>query len=224
MVRKGILAGLIIILMISCKPQQIRIDIMFDQINGLAGQDRVLFQGNQAGRVTDVRYNTDGRYTVQVAIDKGFANAVTQYSLFEIVDDPDHDDHKAVAIRITRTGGAPLASGTTVQGESIGTDLGRRLQEDLRDGFSFFKEQIDKFTRDMEKYPESEEYQRLKKSLDDLAAEIGNKEKEVRERIKREWLPRIQRELDDLRERLKRSGREEELKPLDREVDRIRRI
>jgi len=57
-----------------------------------------------------------------------------------------------------------------------------------------------------------------------LAAEIQQKEKQARERIKREWLPRIQRELDKLREKLKQSGRESELAPLEKEVERIRRI
>ena len=50
------------------------------------------------------------------------------------------------------------------------------------------------------------------------------KEKQARERIKHEWLPRIQRELDKLKEKLKQYGREDELAPLEKEVERIRKI
>jgi predicted nuclease with TOPRIM domain len=86
------------------------------------------------------------------------------------------------------------------------------------------KEQMDKFGRDLQTFPESQEYKDLKKSLEELAAEIERKEKQTREQIKREWLPKIQRELDELRQRLKQMGREDEMAPLDREVERIRRI
>ena len=47
---------------------------------------------------------------------------------------------------------------------------------------------------------------------------------QARDRIEREWLPRIHRELDELRKELEPDGREEELEPLEREFRRIRNI
>ena len=64
----------------------------------------------------------------------------------------------------------------------------------------------------------------MKKYLEDFAIELEQKEKETRDKIKREWLPKIQQELDKLREKLKQSGHEKEIQPLEKEVDRIRKI
>jgi hypothetical protein len=88
----------------------------------------------------------------------------------------------------------------------------------------FLKEKMEQFGRDVQSFPESQEYQDLKKALDDLATELGRKEKETRERLKKEWLPKLQRELDVLRQRLREDGHEEQMAPLDKEMDRIRKI
>jgi paraquat-inducible protein B len=224
MTRKTVFWILIIGMLGACWTRDVRINITFARLSGLVRQDRVLFEDNPIGEVLDIKYNPDGIYTVQVRIEKGFENAVTQYSHFRIVADPKLSDHKAVEVVLEQTGGTPLENGVTVSGESGETDFFKQLQEDLASGFDFFRKQIDKIDRDVREYPQSEEYRQLKKSLEDLGAEIERKEKQAREKIKREWLPKIQRELDGLREKLKQYGREEELEPLEREVDRIRRI
>lgn len=224
MIRKTIVGLVLLVVILSCRTNAIELNINFDRISGLAKQDRVIFDGNRIGGVQAVHYNPDGRYTVQVAIDKGFLNAVTQFSRFSIVNDPKIPDHKAVGVFLSKQGGQPLENGATVAGESAEKDFFEQLHKDLEAGFTFFKEQLEEFERDIQQYPESDEYKNLKKSLEDLAAEIQKKEKQARERVKREWLPKIQRELDELREKLRQSGREEEIKPLEREVERIRRI
>jgi hypothetical protein len=224
MTRKMTACLILILAVWGCRSNEIRLNVTFDHLSGLAKEDRIIFEGNRIGSVQAVKYNSDGSYTVQVSIDKGFLHAVTQYSHFSIVEDPERSEHKAVRVLLTKQGGTPLESGTTVAGVSAESDFVLRLQKDLESGFSFFKEQIEKFERDVQQYPESEEYNNLKKSLEDLAAEIQRKEKQARERIKHEWLPRIQRELDKLKEKLKQYGREDELAPLEKEVERIRKI
>jgi hypothetical protein len=224
MTRKTIVWLFFIWVLSACWSQDIRINVTFDRLSGLATEDRVLFEGNPIGGVQAIKYNPDGSYTVQVQIEKGFENAVTQYSHFRIVADPTLSDRKAVMVVLAQNGGTPLKSGVTIAGDSEENDFFKQLQEDLASGFAFFKEQIDKIDRDVRQYPQSEEYRQLKKSLEDLATEIERKEKQTREKIKREWLPKIQHELDKLREKLKQYGREEELEPLEKEVDRIRKI
>lgn len=224
MTRKTIVWVLFIWVLSACWARDTRINVTFDRLSGLAKEDRVLFEGNNIGGVQTVTYNPDGSYTVQVRIDKGFENAVTQYSHFRIDADPEVSGHKAVMVVLDQSGGTPLKSGTTIAGDSGENDFFEQLQEDLASGFEFFKKQIDKIDRDVRQYPESEEYRQLKKSLEDLAVELERKEEQTREKIKKEWLPKIQRELDRLREKLKQSGREEELEPIEKEVDRIRNI
>ena len=224
MTRKTIMWFFFIIMLSACLSRDIQINLTFDRLSGLAKDDRVIFEDNAMGGVQAVAYNPDGSYTVHADIDKGFAHAVTQYSNFSIVPDPQRSDHKALLVVLSKQGGTPLESGSTVAGVPAENDLFSQLQKDLASGFAFFKKQVERFERDVQQYPESEEYKNLKKSLEDLAAEIERKEKETREKIKREWLPRIQRELDELRQKLKPYGREKELEPLEEEVDRIRRI
>ena len=224
MVRKTIVWLLFIWGLSACVSNDIQINVTFDHLSGLTKEDRVVFEDNTIGSVQAVSYNPDGSYTVQVRIEKSFQNAVTQYSHFRIVEDPKASNHKAVMVVLDQSGGTPLKSGATIAGDSEEDDFFKQLQEDLASGFAFFKEQIDKIDRDVRQYPQSEEYRQLKKSLEDLADEIESKEKQTREKIKREWLPKIQREVDKLREKLKQFGKEEELEPLEKQVDRIRNI
>ena len=224
MMRRIALFGLLVLSMTACRFQDIQINVTFDSLAGLLQDDRVIFEGNPAGEVRAVRYGPNGKYTVQLSIQKGFAHAVTQYSQFDIVDDPGQSGHKAIRILLSQPGGTPLKSGVTVAGTPPQKDFDTRLQEQLQAGFRFFREQIEKFGRDVQQFPESEEYRQLKKSLEDLAVEIEKKEKQAREKVKRDWLPRIQRELENLRKELKQLGREQELQPLEKEVEKIRRI
>lgn len=216
-----VLAAMIVL---ACRVNGHLIDVTFESLSGLEKGDRVLFQGNTAGQVKDVQFNQDGSYTVRLEIEEGFANAVTEYSRFYVVGDPERKGHKSIEIQLERQGGTPLASGSTVKGTTPEKNLADRLHEELEGAMGFLKEQMDKFGRDIQTFPESQEYKDLKKSLQDLADEIERKEKETREKVKREWLPKIQRELDDLRERLRQMDREDQLAPLDQEVERIRRM
>lgn len=211
-------------LVVACPSNTVKINVTFERLSGLQKNDPVMFQGSSAGHVEEIRFNSDGSYTVLVEIEKGFSNAVTEYSQFSLIDDPMHDGHKGIRIQLERGGGTPLASGTTVAGMAPEKDLATRLQEDIDAGIGFFKKRMDQINRELNRFPDSREYQAFKKSIEDLGAEIGRKEAHARDKFKREWLPKIQRELDALRERLKKMGREEELAPLDREIERLRRI
>ncbi len=215
---------LFLFLLLACRSDDIRINVTFEHLSGLAIGDRILFEQNVAGRVQSIQYSQDGIYTVGLQINEGFTSTATEYTQFYLTDDSSRDGHKAIEVRLTRQGGTPLADGASVKGISTLTDLADRFKKDFEDGFSFLKKQFEKFGRDVQQIPESDEYKNLKKSLEDLAAEIEKKEKETREEVKRKWLPQIQREIDSLRERLRKFGREYELKPLEERVQRIREI
>jgi paraquat-inducible protein B len=224
MIRKLMAIALVSFFAFACRSNAILINVTFEQLSGLEKSDRVLFQGNPAGHVDDIHFNQDGGYTVQLTIEKGFSNAVTEYSRFYLIDDPEHKGRKGIQIQLDQEGGTPLASGSSVIGVSPEKDLATRLHEELEVGIGFFLERMDQFKRELKAFPDSQEYQEIKKSLKDLAAEIERKEAQARETVKKQWLPKIQRELDELRKHLKQMGRENELAPLEREVERMRRI
>jgi hypothetical protein len=221
----GALVVLVTLVLVACSSDRgIVVNVNFEHLSGLEKNDPVLFENNVAGHVRSVQYHSDGTYTAQVAIDEGFIAAATEYAQFQVVDDPGRQGRKGIQIRLTQQGGAPLADGATVTGIPAEDDLAAKIRRELDAGMGFLKEKMEQFGRDVQSFPESQEYQDLKKALDDLATELGHKEKETRERLKKEWLPKLQQELDALRQRLRQDGHEEQMAPLDKEMDRIRKI
>lgn len=208
----------------ACRSTNIEINVLYDRIAGLVVDDRVMFDGRGAGVVESIEYARDGTYAVQLSVDKGFSSALTEHAQFFIVDDPERAGGKAVEIRLLRSGGRLLSSGASVQGAYSAFDVSRKLQKDIESGVLYFKGALEKFGRDIQTFAESKEYHDLKRSLEGLAEEMARKEKAARETVKRQWLPKIQRELDDLRKRLKQLGRENEMAPLEEQVERLRRI
>lgn len=224
MLRKLVIIGLVLLATQACRSNAMHVNVRYDALSGLASNDRVLFEHNVAGRVAAIHFDQQKGYTVRLEVEQGFSNALTEYSDFYVVDDPLHEGHKAVEIQLRQRDGKPLPDEASVTGVSQSQDLAEQLQQDLQTGFDFLKKQIDQFGRDIQKAPESEAYQRLKKSLNELGDEIRRAEKETRQKLKEQWLPQIERELDALKERLRRLGREKEARPLQDQVERIRNI
>jgi paraquat-inducible protein B len=199
-------------------------NIRFDEVQGLNQESRVVFDKKNAGTVETVHSNPNGTYSVRVSIDKEYRDTVTEYTQFRLMNDPEKPDRKAVQMVVLQTGGKKLPDGASVTGVSPGTDLGTRVQQEMEEGFEYFKKQIDEFTRELKKVPESDEYRRLKRSLAELADEISRAGKQTGKKLKERWLPRIERELEELKKQLREQGREEETQPLQEEMERIRKI
>lgn len=211
-------------MVIGCRGNVIHLNVTYAHLSGLAPEDRVIVEGNQAGRVAEITYLKDGNYIVGLRIDKGFAEALTDASAFYVVDDPARQGSKAIEIRALHDGGALLADGATVTGATEADRLEHLMRKTLMDGVDYLARQIDRLKQDIERIPDSEAYRQLESALKELASELKRSEKEARERMKHEWLPKLEQELEKLRKRLRNSGREDELEPLEEEVERIKRI
>lgn len=212
------------LVLIACKPDTIHLDVHLDRLSGLAEGDRVLFDGNPAGRVASVSYQKDGTYRVGIEVDDGYAEALTEHCRFYTAADPGRPGSKAVIIEVSQSGGRLLKDGATVEGGDPPVGIFSLWLEEMEKGLNYLRKEFDQFGRDVQGIPESEAYQRLKRSLEAWADEMERASEETRDKIEREWLPRIQRELDELRKHLEPEGREKELEPLEREVHRIRNI
>ena len=131
------------LILAGCKPGGLHLNIRYDQIHGLIKGDRLIFQQNHIGKVTNITYTDKRDYTVAVIIQKDFAGAVTKYSRFYITDDPQREGHKAVEMIRVREGGAPLKDHATLEGstktsaffEQIVGGFGTTFEE-LTDGVS----------------------------------------------------------------------------------------
>lgn len=219
--------GLMIIVAVAataCRANEIQLKVTFTQRTGLMPEDRVILKGESAGRVSDVNESVQGTTVVDLGIDHGRADSLTDASKFYIIDDPERPGHKAIEIHVGQPAGNPLADGAIVVGATPADHLEHALQKKLATGIDYLNKHLEALRDDLNKIPESKAYRRLERDLKTLSDELTRSEKAVRERIKREWLPRLERELEDLKQRLRRFGREDDARPLEEEVERIRRI
>jgi len=191
----------------------INLNIKFDQIYGLKSGDRVIFELNYIGNVGDVNYGMDGIYNVNVTIRNNFANAVTEYSKFFIIDDPVKKDNKAIEIILEQTGGTPLKDGSIVVGSVNSLGVLEKLEIDIEKGLENLKREYRDFQGKVDKFPESDEYQDLKKKLADIVEQLKIATKVTNEKIQKELIPKLIRELDKLERMLKKYGEEEQDKP-----------
>lgn len=215
---------LMVLSFFACQFGDIDLNARFDRVAGLSKGDRVLFQGNPAGKVASVNYNADGNYLVKLSLDKGYAEALTEFSEFHLVDDPDREGHKAIEIQLSQKGGRRLSDGATVDGVSTPEGVFGQWRKEIEKGIQFIEKQVEKYSKDIESFPESEEFQSLKKSLEAWAAEMAHAGEQTRSKVNKEWLPRVEKELDAFRKWLREHGREEAIKPFEQEVERIRKL
>ena len=224
MVRRIFVPLMLALVFLGCKESALRIKTRYDQIQGLKEGGWVIFEQNHIGQVTGVFYSEDGYYVVDLAIERRFANAVTEHSEFYIIGDPQDEGKKAIEMMQTRRGGSPLQDGATVQGSTKSSAAFGQMRENFEKRLEDFKEQFEQFFEDLRSIPEAEEVKRLEKELERLAEVMKRSSKSMREKIQKELLPRLKDEIEKLRERLRKFGREEELEPLETQMEEIMEI
>ncbi len=121
----------------------------------------------------------------------------------------------------TRPDGKPLAEGAIVEGSSSPGPLGpfpiaeilRQIGAALRN----LREQVERFRQEFEKVPRSEAAQKLEQEWHRLMEEIQRAQSAAEGSLKKDLLPKLQKELDELRKRfdeLEKTG-EKKAKPLE---------
>ena len=215
-----------------CQEKAHPVKVRFDHISGLQNGAPVLYEGISIGEVTDIILSKEGKFLVNISIQKSYIHAVTKFSKFYITADPQHETLKALTVELAQQGGEILPAGAIVEGSvkevpSLINDIGDKIKEGLgylQQQFGEIIEDISEFSADLQQLPESAEVERLKKELDRLAEEMKRAGKTAKEKIKNEYLPRLQAELDKLKEKLHQFGREDEIEPLEIRLEDLREI
>jgi hypothetical protein len=202
---------LFIVLMLSGCGQDLRFQIRFDAATGLVTGDRLTLDDRAIGQVTAVQAEPDGSQLIGVAIAREHAAAATEDARFHVRDDPETQARKRVEMIQTRPGGKPIAEGAIVQGEHGGSPLelfpfGAILKEFgglLRD----LRGQVERFSHDFDSLPDSKEAKTLREEWRKLLEEIQKAQGSAEESLKQEVLPRLQKEMENLRKRLEEMQR-----------------
>ena len=215
MLKKLLIIGILPLFFIGCKENALHIKVKYDQIYGLQKGERVLFEQNHIGQITEIFYSKENHYLVSLAIKKSFANAATEHSRFIITADPQDKKNKAIEIIQVQKGGTPLIDGAIVDGSTKSSEFFGSMQDELDKGIENLKEQFDKFSEEIKRIPESDEFKTLKKELDVLLEELKKSGKSVKEKIDKQLMPQIEKEVEKLRERLREFEQKKESKPSD---------
>jgi paraquat-inducible protein B len=222
--KKILMLLLVPLVFLGCRETGLNLKVRYYQIQGLNEGDRVIFEQNHVGQVAGIFYSEEGYYLVDVVIRKDFANAATDYSKFIITWDPEKEGKRAIEITQSPRGGTLLSDGATVIGTARASPRSNQLWGDFGKTLDDLKKQLEEFTDDLRKIPESEEFKELQKELERLLEEVKKSGDAAREKIEKEVLPRIKRELEKLKETLRRLGREEEVKPLEVQMEKLREL
>ena len=214
-VKRILIPFLLAFVFLGCTEGPLRINVLYDQIQGLKKGNRVIFEANHIGEVTGVFYSTHGHYVVDLAIERNFANAATEHARFFIIKDPQIGGNGAIEMIQIKGGGLPLEEGSTVQGSTESSAISSKKREDFEKGLEDLREQFERFFEDLRSVPESEDFRKLEEEFERLAEEVKRSSKSAREKIERELLPRLREEMEKLREQLRKFGREDELEPLE---------
>jgi len=106
-----------------------------------------------------------------------------------------------------------------IQESIIGTS--RELSTQLEGALKDVSRQFDTLNKKIQDVPDSEEVRRLEQSAKQLVDNLKKSTNDVHDKVKEQLVPALQGELDQLRERLKQSGREEEVDGAQRLIDEI---
>ena len=100
----------------------------------------------------------------------------------------------------------------------------QRLGDGLEETLDDLSEQFKRLSEKMQQIPDSQEMKSLEQSLDRLAEEMTGSQEAIREKMKTEVIPEIQKRLNLLRENLEPHNRQDEIDSLDRQLNEMRKI
>ena len=213
-----------VVFMAGCYEKELTFTIRFQEINGLKAEAPVVFEQNQIGKVTGITYTKEGVYLVDVVIAKEFTHATTKNARFYIGTDPQDAARKAVEVVNPSKGGELLEKGVTVEGSSRATALLDQFLGGMKDSLKGLEGTLEGLVEPLRKIPDSAEVKRLRKELSDLIEALKQKGVSTREKFEEEILPELQKKMEQLRERLKKFGREKEMDPLEEEMKNLKKI
>lgn len=232
-----------------CMQSDLHLQIRFNQNPGLKADDPVIFQGNQAGVVKKVTYTEQGDYLMEIQVAPEFKNAATTDSNFNITKDPNDPDRFNLIIEQIKPGGKVLEDNSVVQGvdqRSFMDSFIRDLNNDLEDTITKLKKefekksvhlksgiensiddlsaQLEKYKKEIRQVPERKEIKALEKSLKQLYNEMLTTQKSIRTKIQTEIIPKVEKEIGDLKKKLAPSGRDSEVAPIESDLEKIKEI
>jgi hypothetical protein len=202
MAKRQMLGWIFLMLLTGCGTNDPTINIRYDHIHGLTKGSRVIFEGNHIGDVDHIVYVEKGYFDVTVVFLEEYASSVTEHSRFFITDDPEREKQKAVEMIYLQEGGRPLESGAEVTGTTKTTAFLDQMRGRFEKGMEHFSDGMDELSKKILKETETPEFKELQHEFGQLLEEMKRSGETAREKIEKELLPGLKKELEVLRKQL----------------------
>ncbi len=180
--KRACLFLLVLLAIAGCVQGKHHLTVQFNATGGLKVEDPVVFQQNLIGTVRHILYTDQGKYLVDILVEKEFINALTVDSQFYISRDPTNPEGKALIVEQARPGGTLLADKALVMGTEKLSPL-RQIFETMQQKSGEWEEQLnrklDELRRDYEK--KSTE---LNRDLDAAITELNRRLVELQEAMR----------------------------------------
>jgi ABC-type transporter Mla subunit MlaD len=195
--------------------------LRFGDVHGLKKGDPVYFQESVIGEVEAVEYTDAGLFLVSVALQKEFAPAATDASRYYIDSDRERREQKLVRVVQMKPGGEAIEEGAIVDGHTKYAVRYEELANELGKSITILESGISAFLKELQSFPADGQIEALERQLDDLIADLGNMSSEMKHTLEQEILPLLKEKIEALRKQLAKSGKEEDLKDIDRKMNVI---
>ncbi len=218
MIIKLLLVWLLTVWVTGCGDDALNFQIRFEEIHGLKTHDRIIFDNDPVGIVKKVTYTDKGIYLVEASIESEFAHLATENSIFFINSDPIIRGQMAIEMIRTETGGPCLKEGATIDGKTKFSALFNRMQNSFEKKFFELESEFNEFLQDLRCLSESDQLKEIEKELDRIILEMNDLSTSLKLKMETEILPLLKEKIENLRQRLKELGREDELEPIDDKI------
>jgi hypothetical protein len=193
------------LLLVACGQPGLHVNLRLDSPGGLRPGDPVVLEEKTAGEVEAVEPHRGGGYVAKLAIASEFAPEATRDTRFVVARDPKATERRRVRMIPGALGAAPLPDGAEVRGSFESEPLlpfGEMLRG-LTEGLNLLFDQVEQFRSQLQRLPDSEEGRKLKDEWTRLLEEMKKAEESAGESMKKEWLPKWQREMEELERRFR---------------------
>ncbi len=156
----------------SCLPiaDDLRFNVKIDSLDGLKQGDRVYFKDYPVGKVESITVSKDGSFIIQVCIQDAQRAAAMRNHLYILDDDPESPGRKAIMIKKgEEPSTVPIHEGETVTGFTSLSYYLQKNRETIKEASEELSRSFDEFIQELKELPESEQYQELKKNLQELS-------------------------------------------------------
>jgi hypothetical protein len=186
--------SLLSVALLACHNPSLRFHILFVSAHGLQTGDRVFLAGQPAGQVEAIEPTAQGiKVTVKVH------RLVTRGSSYTLASDPQRPERQSIQIT-PDPDCQPLEEGALVLGTSDATSLFSPLLEGFTEGLKSLEQELGKLELELKQHA-LPEFLELAKRIQELALKMQSAEKSLQQDL----LPKLQQELEHLREELRKS-------------------